>query len=91
MRKGVKTPGAFIRLLAPRQTARAESPDTSVIVSKTVGDGVLRIAARFSDGRSPLEICFDRRLFSDEETDRLVEWVRRVARRKDAAGALKVI
>ncbi len=86
------SPAAALRLVAhpgPETDGPPTTPTTStidpVIVTPSVGDGVLVITGRFGSGRRPIELRVERGVFTDEELASLIAWTRRTVRRKDPA------
>lgn len=83
------SPASLLRLIAhpgPETTsAGASAPPDTVVVTPSVGDGVLVITGRFGSGRRPIELRVERGIFTDEELASLIAWTRRTVRRKDPA------
>lgn len=83
------SPASLLRLIAhpgpeTPSTGTSTPPDT-VVVTPSVGEGVLVITGRFGSGRRPIELRVERGVFTDEELASLIAWTRRTVRRKDPA------
>lgn len=82
------SPAAALRLVThpgPETVGRGEPERDPVIVTPSVGAGVLVITGRFGSGRRPIELRVERGVFTDEELASLIAWTRRTVQRKDPA------
>lgn len=83
MRPPKLSPDSYLRLLTIGDGAPGRAPsEDAVTVVRGVGGDVAHIRGELETGRVALTVVVDCELFSPDEIDRIIAWVRRAAERK---------